>query len=463
MQARGTCAASLMGSHCEALIQQLHTGSPAEQHQAVAALSLKPLTSRGWLSAVGAIPCLLQLLHSTSTTDLQARAIQNLLQQHIALSEVYLTEHNEEAPDGVIPPLVVILRQEDENECGVAALILATLAINARNRRKVMEAGAIEDFVRLLEHPLSWDVQFAASRALVNLSLENADSGQARVAAAGAIPPLVHMLQTASREELLIPAAKALTNLASFDAMLVVEAGAVSILVQRLTGSSALAQEFVAYALRTIAKDFGTHAAMLSSAPLLPLVRTLASDSDEAQEHALQALMHLSSHPAFPERFAAAGAMPLLMQMQRFESGLMNRRAMSFYMVMALLNKVPAESAALPAHLQGASSTGGQEGGTPSALPSAASVRHASAAGSNSAVAAALPSAAAAAAQFPSRARKSCWSCSATGVPLKKCSRCSVAAYCGTDCQQADWKAHKGQCAGLKAGAASVPEGMLGT
>ena len=37
-------------------------------------------------------------------------------------------------------------------------------------------------------------------------------------------------------------------------------------------------------------------------------------------------------------------------------------------------------------------------------------------------------------------------------MPLKKCSVCAVAAYCGTSCQKADWKAHKGQCAGLKAG-----------
>ena len=47
---------------------------------------------------------------------------------------------------------------------------------------------------------------------------------------------------------------------------------------------------------------------------------------------------------------------------------------------------------------------------------------------------------------------QSCWSCGATDVPLKKCSGCAVAAYCGTGCQKADWMAHKGRCAGLKAG-----------
>ena len=63
------------------------------------------------------------------------------------------------------------------------------------------------------------------------------------------------------------------------------------------------------------------------------------------------------------------------------------------------------------------------------------------------------PSAAASQQLLPPRPRKSCWSCGATGVPLKKCSVCAVAAYCGAACQKADWKAHKGQCAGLKAGA----------
>ena len=45
-------------------------------------------------------------------------------------------------------------------------------------------------------------------------------------------------------------------------------------------------------------------------------------------------------------------------------------------------------------------------------------------------------------------------------MPLKKCSMCAIAAYCGAGCQKADWKAHKGQCAELKAGAVMGGEGM---
>ena len=49
-----------------------------------------------------------------------------------------------------------------------------------------------------------------------------------------------------------------------------------------------------------------------------------------------------------------------------------------------------------------------------------------------------------------------CWSCSAEGVRLKKCSRCAVASYCGAACQKADWKAHKGKCAELKVAAVTA-------
>ena len=51
--------------------------------------------------------------------------------------------------------------------------------------------------------------------------------------------------------------------------------------------------------------------------------------------------------------------------------------------------------------------------------------------------------------------RNSCMHCkkekTATNpIQLKSCANCLVARYCGPDCQRADWKQHKGQCALLK-------------
>ena len=61
--------------------------------------------------------------------------------------------------------------------------------------------------------------------------------------------------------------------------------------------------------------------------------------------------------------------------------------------------------------------------------------------------------------RMPPRRMKACWSCGATGVPLKKCSVCAVASYCGAACQKADWGVHKEKCAGLKAAASGGAQG----
>ncbi|KAM0327214.1 hypothetical protein ACHAQA_006348 [Verticillium albo-atrum] len=49
-------------------------------------------------------------------------------------------------------------------------------------------------------------------------------------------------------------------------------------------------------------------------------------------------------------------------------------------------------------------------------------------------------------------AKERCSSCGATeakgtGGPLKKCSRCQTAKYCGAECQKKDWRTHRGECA----------------
>ena len=94
---------------CKALVQQLHSGSLSQQHQAVAALSVLPLTPQNWLSAVGAIPRLVQLFSHTSTTAPRVQAIQRSL-LHIARCQSYSQGGGDGgAPDGVIPPLIPLL------------------------------------------------------------------------------------------------------------------------------------------------------------------------------------------------------------------------------------------------------------------------------------------------------------------------------------------------------------------
>ena len=229
--------------------------------------------------------------------------------------------------------------------------------------------------------------------------------------------------------------------------------------------------------------------------PTLRYLRQLLSSlwyAEVAQKHAMEALLQLSNAPTFPKQFVAAGAIPSLVHLLRSDLDSVQRRAVAVLVALAAKGRSdifePVKSAgALPllAHLQTAASSREMQYGaekllqilivgmspcddlkirSPSSATSltAAAVPPATEAGSPSTAATALLPDAASPQQQPSRPRKSCWSCGATGVPLKKCSVCVVAAYCGAVCQKADWKAHKGQCAGLKAGATGIGSSATG-
>ena len=90
----GSCETS------ETLVRQLHSVSPSVQDQAVAALSALPLTSRNWLSAAAAVPRLVEMLHSTSTAEPRASAIDNLLGQ--ISSSIQDGRRLDAAPDATI-------------------------------------------------------------------------------------------------------------------------------------------------------------------------------------------------------------------------------------------------------------------------------------------------------------------------------------------------------------------------
>ena len=109
----------------EVLVRRLLSGTLSEQHQAVAALLLLPLTSRNWMSAVGAIPRLVQLLHSTSTTAPQIQAIHHLLNLiESSTADVIYGGGGDVAPDGIIPPLISLLLRHDD------AAVLSSAAAN---------------------------------------------------------------------------------------------------------------------------------------------------------------------------------------------------------------------------------------------------------------------------------------------------------------------------------------------
>ena len=471
----------------EPLLHLLRTSTVAVQMTAAMAIRIIAGDYADLVAGAGAIPLLVQLLKSPSV-GVQDEATQTL--GNLACTSVNTIAQIVAA--GAMPLLVGLLRisvssAETETLRREAAVTLGHLAVRAQS--KAIAAGAIKPLVSLLTSG-SEDTKLAALRALFNLSCES-KAGQDGLAAAGAIAPIVQLLRAATPKELQAQAALTVANLASNNAELVIKAGAIPLIVKCMTAGSTETKQWAALALCYIASDFENQAALLAAAPLLPLVHLLTSSSEQAQEHAQQVLLYLSSTSSFPKQFVAAGAIPPLVHMLRSESTSVQLRAVVMLQLLTAKGRpdilAPVESAGALPLLAGLQTTSGSgemrynstrllqaltlgtslfrdpEKGCPSTLPSTAAnrwtlVHPASAAGPPSTAGAALPSATASPQQqqqqqLPPQPRKSCWSCGATGVPLKKCSACAVATYCGAGCQKADWKAHKGQCLGLKTGA----------
>ena len=469
------------------LLHLLESSDVLVQQSAVAAFRLLATEETDPVTATTAIPLLVKLLKSSSA-EVQVEAMQalgNLVSDGADTSAQVVAA-------GTIPLLVDLLSTSGASaevlpRCAAKALF--NLAFFAPS--DIIAAGAVEPLVSLLPSA-SDDIQCAVSDALLILSRNEA--GRARISAAGAIAPFVRFLQTPHSAYLQMRAIMTLANLALCDAKLVVKAGAVPLIVELLTwlvsqeDAALNLQNIASLALHNIASDHDTHTALLAASPLLPLVRLLSAVSEEAQEHAQQTLLQLSNHSSFPGQFVAAGAIPPLVLLLRSESASVQQRAMRMLCLLAanvrpdifesvknagalpLLARLQTDSSSeamrlsaeklLQALTSGTPLFDGQEKHSPFVLSSAAasSVHPHSAAGSSATAASVLPHTATSALQqqLPPRPKKSCWSCGVMGEPLKKCSLCTVAAYCGAGCQKADWKVHKGQCAGLRAGAAST-------
>ena len=334
-----------MGSY-DVHIQQLHSGSQCAQQQAVAALSVLPLTPRNWLSAVGAIPRLLQLLRSSSTPVPQALAIQDLL-HHI--SNFHEGGGDETAPDGVIPLLMsMLLRRDDLYARVVAARVLSSFAWHAGNHLKIIEAGAIGPLIQLLksdseplQHPAvrtlfllaeedrgvagiltddaigpllqllrssALGVQLSAAEVVRVIARENT----VKVAAAGAIPILVQLLKSSSNADVQREATQILGNLAGNLNIIakVVAAGAIPVLVGILKTSGPSTERLrreSALALGRLA--FRAQSDIIAAGAIEPLVSLLKSDSEDSQSDALFALLSLSfDNEAVQAEIVAAGA-----------------------------------------------------------------------------------------------------------------------------------------------------------
>ena len=403
------------------------------------------------------------------------------------------------AVSGAIPHIVKLLISSSVAVQELAATALARLVNGREAQSTMLAAGAIPPLVRLLKSSLP-RVTSAAAQALSYLATDNAE-GQAKIVAAGAIVPLTLLLKAAGSEQLFSGlaqghAAMALVYLADSSAATaakIVSAGAISLLIYLFPSTAAQSQ--AALAVKILAQHNITHDSLFAAGILPPLLRlAVSSTAENAQEQAMAALLHLADSPAFPHQLLAADAIPLLVRLLPSESAGVREKAMLLLGILTVkdsrdlfaainsagaqpiltrLRSSPCSSdvmkrayATLLQRLRGSSASAATTSAAslssalaPASAPSSAPAPTLASAATLAATA--LPSTAASG-QLPPRPRRSCWSCGATGVPLKKCSVCAVAAYCGAGCQKTDWKAHKGQCAGLKAGASGSGSAALG-
>ena len=343
-----------------------------------------------------------------------------------------------------------------------AVLLLGNLTNVVASRAPLVTAGIVPHLVRSLSSD-SEQLQHLAAGALGNLACGD-PSNKLRIVAAGAVEPLIKLL-TSDSEEVQESAVTAFGNLLACDnsadvqAMLVSSGAAVVPLVHLLLHcNSEKALEQAIRILLTLTSGSGSHTRAIAAAGgVPPLVQLLHSASARLQFVAVS-LLHLIALEGTPSNLIAmeaAGAVPILTKLQGESKNGFDLRVVISDLLERLSNCV--ERIRYRARRSGSANTGGSIGSGSANDPGDGSgVPPPSIPSSESALApfSVLPVAASAAVG----GKKLCWACGAAVMPLKKCSVCTVAAYCSGACQKADWKAHKGQCAGLKASAAAFRE-----
>ena len=438
------------------------------------------------IAAAGAIAPLILLLTSRS------EAVQ--ISAAAALCNVTSTPALQArvASAGAVTPLASLLKSRSAELRESAVRALSNLSNHAGSISQILTAGAIDSVVSLLTAAVSTAAHDAAVVFLGNLAI--VEACRAPLIAAGAIPKLVTSLSTGS-QHVQHMAAAALGGLTCGDPsnkLRIVAAGAVEPLIKLLTSDSEDAQMASVMTLSNLlaCEDAAVVQGMLASsgAAVAPLVRVFQRREfpETAQGEAVFCLLTLSARSGSDTRaIAAAGGIPPLIRLLHSGSAQTQSLVVMLLHLMAA-EGVPADlaamEAALPilAKLQGDSNLGSEmrghtlellqrinSVGSNRSIGSTGSVDPGSASYNRndvppSSISSSIPPAAAEAAspQPPATTggRKLCWACGATSVPLKKCSVCTVAAYCSGACQKADWKAHKGQCAGLKASVAVCKE-----
>ena len=439
------------------LILLLRSHTEDVQRSAASALcniASAPVVQARIVSA-GAVAPLLHLIKSRSVAvrETALMVLNNLSLHHDNTAQIL-------AAAGAIDSIVGFLKAGTSSTPirDAALTILANLAMVVSSHAQLITAGVIPHMVRSLSS-CSEKQQCRASAALGNLAQEDKSSGLG-IVVAGAIKPLINLLTTSDSEKVQIAAVITLGNLmacnevavaAGIQDVIATSGAAVAPLVHLLLGCQ-LDADSPQSILKVLLALGARHARAIAAAGAIPpLVRVLHSCSAKMQLWAAS-LLHCIGAEGVPSdviAMEAAGAVHILIKMQvSSEQGSDMRRITSD--LLTLFTSAGSSRSNMSAR-SGSSNKGERSGGAPSP-----SIPHSAASSSNPSIPPAAVAAAESAVACPQPPatvgrEKLCWACGVTGVPLKKCSVCTVATYCSGACQKADWKAHKGMCVGLKA------------
>ena len=151
--------------------------------------------SRAAVFAAGALPCVMDQLHS-ACKDCQDKAAALLANLACGWSEAPGDQVCVAAAAGAIKPLIKLIASDRDAAQMSAASALGSLAFNAGKKALLGSAGAIAPLVRLLQSQ-SVKVQELAARALLGLAYQG-DTQARAIAAAGSIILLVQLLRSDS-------------------------------------------------------------------------------------------------------------------------------------------------------------------------------------------------------------------------------------------------------------------------
>ena len=129
----------------------LHPTSPAEQHEAAAALAVLPVTPRAWRTAIGAFPALIVVIQRLPSSAAVQKPVTRVL--HCIVNFVHPKDNDpvEEAAASVIVPIAQLLKYNTGWVQQAAARVLRELSPHPKNLATMVAAGAVDQLVTLLK------------------------------------------------------------------------------------------------------------------------------------------------------------------------------------------------------------------------------------------------------------------------------------------------------------------------